>query len=417
MKRKYSILPAAVLLLQMLTACGTDAPAAPAAGQSEPVYAAEIEPRAADEAFCKQQTDFALELFRRVYETRTGENTMISPYSVMQAMTMTANGAARDTRQEMQQVLGGDIPLEMLNQYLYAWRTEQPHTDRCKLETANAIWYNENVPAPQSDFLRINREWFGADCFQAPFTQKTLSEINDWVKKHTDRMIPKILDRLLPNETMVLVNAVCFDAKWQKKYEKEDIKEKNFMNADGSTTGVQMMYSDENAYLSLDGAEGFLRYCDGPYAFAGILPPEDMTADAYLAELDGQSLYSLLNDVQETSVRAGIPPFRFDTGTELQGILPDMGMPLAFSDDADFSGVTGEQRGTGISRVIHKSYVEVDANGTKAAAATAVTLKENGIILDLETKFVILDRPFIFMIVDMNTHLPVFIGTVQNLSE
>lgn len=414
MKRKYGTLLAAVLLIQTLTACGTDT-RKPASGQSGAVFAAEIEPKAADKTFCTQQADFALALFRRVYETKNGENAMLSPYSVMQAMTMTANGAAGETRQEMQQVLGGDIPLETLNQYLYAWRAEQPHTNRCKLETANAIWMRDKDFTVRPEFLNVNREWFGADSFLAPFDRKTVSEINCWVKKHTDNMIPKVIERLSPQDMMVLVNAVCFDAKWQNKYEKDDIKERDFRNADGSATSVEMMYSDEHAYLSQDGAEGFLRYYDGPYAFAGILPPEEMSPDAYLAELDGKSLYKLLTDVQETAVRAGIPPFAFDTDTELQGILPEMGMPQAFSDDADFSGIS-ETVSLHIDTVIHKTHVEVDAEGTKAAAVT-VTLCTNGALVTDETKYVILDRPFIFMIVDTNTHLPVFLGVVKNLSE
>ncbi len=415
MKRKLWLLPAAVLLLQTLTACGTDTPQ-PAAGQSGAVYAAEIEPKAADEPFCTQQADFALDLFRRVYETKSGENVMLSPYSVMQAMTMTANGAAGDTRTEMQQVLGGEIPLETLDQYLYAWRTEQPHTDRCKLETANAIWMRDKDFTVRPEFLNVNREWFGADSFLAPFDQSTVKEINGWVKKHTDDMIPKVIERLSPQDMMVLVNAVCFDAKWQNKYEKDDIKTRDFLNADGTTTEVEMMYSDEQAYLSLDGAEGFLRDYDGPYAFAGILPPEDMSPDEYLASLDGKSLYKLLTDVQGNEVRAGIPPFAFDTDTELQGILKEMGMPAAFSDSADFSGIS-EDVPLRIDTVIHKTHVEVDAEGTKAAAVTAVTLRTNGELVTEETKYVILDRPFIFMIVDTNTHLPVFLGVVKNLSE
>ncbi len=411
MKQKHISLLTAAVMLASMTACGADTPAQ----KPGAVLAAEITPKAADELFCEQQAAFALDLFRRVNETKNDENTMVSPYSVMQALTMTANGAAGDTRMEMEQVLGGNIPLETLDQYLYAWRTEQPHTKQCKLETANAIWMNQNSFDVKPDFLKINREWFDADSFKAPFDQSTVGDINNWVKKHTDGMIEKVLDSLSPQARMVLVNAVCFDAKWKEKYEKDDIKEREFLNADGTTTSVDMMFSNENAYLEMDGAEGFLRYYDGPYAFAGILPPEDMTVDQYLAKLDGKTLYKALIGVQETEVRAGIPPFKFDTDAELVGILSEMGMPTAMTPAADFSGIADDPD-LHIGEVIHKTHVDVDAEGTKAAAVTAVTLRDNAIFVEEMPKIVILNRPFIFMIVDMNTHLPVFIGTVKNLS-
>ena len=236
------------------------------------------------------------------------------------------------------------------------------------------------------------------------------------MKKHTDGMIQKVIERLVPTDRMVLVNAVCFDAKWQNKYESDDIKDRDFLNADGTTAKAEMMYSDEYAYLELDGAEGFLRYYDGPYAFAGILPPEEMTAEEYLAQLNGKSLYRMLTDVQDIKVRAGIPQFTFDTDADLKGVLTEMGMQDAFSEQADFSGIS-ESTGLKIGEVIHKTHVDVDAEGTKAAAVTAVTLQCNGVIAEIEQKIVTLDRPFIFMIVDTNTNLPVFIGTVQNLSK
>ena len=414
LKRIGSIAAAGALVGILLTACGADPAGEQPAAKSADVLAAEITPKAADQPFCEAQTAFAAELLRRVQTGFDGENIMVSPYSVVQALAMAANGAAGDTRTEMEQLLGGKIPLDVLDQYLYAWRTEQPDTKTCKLKTANAIWIKDSDFEVNPDFLTVNREWFGAECRKAPFNTDTVSYINRWVSDKTDDMIPKIIDNLTPDMRSVLVNAVCFDAKWQTPYESEDIKSAKFRNADGSETETEMMYSDETAYLEQNGAVGFLRYYDGPYAFAGILPPEDLTVEEYLAQLDGEQLGRLLTDVQETEVRAGMPAFSGDTTVELKGILSEMGMPAAFTEQADFSGISGTNP-VRIGEVIHKTHIDVDANGTKAAAATAVTFQANGILVS-DQKIVILNRPFVYAIVDLNTHLPVFIGTVQHLA-
>lgn len=413
---KMKKLTLAAISAMLLTGCGRQQlPASDPAPADEPVaYASDLTAKPADDAFCEQQTAFALDLFRRVYQTAEQTNTMISPYSVMQALAMTANGAAGENLKQMEQVLGGGTPIETLDRYLYGWRLAQPHTNRCKLNTANAIWVQEGNFSVKQDFLQINREWFGADCFRAPFDQKTLGDINSWVNEHTDRMIPEIIDSFNPNDRMVLVNAVSFDAKWQTAYESEDVKEADFTNADGNKIRTEMMYSDESIYLSHDGATGFLRYYDGPYAFAGILPPEDMTVSAYLEQLDGKSLRKMLTKGETAEVRAGIPSFSYDTDATLNQVLSEMGMPMAFGAGSDFSGMT-ESVPLMIGRVLHKTHIDVDAEGTKAAAATAATMTFKADPMEKEKKTVILNRPFLYMIVDTNTNLPVFIGTVQDL--
>lgn len=411
MKKEKLIAGAAAAML--LSGCGADADAAPGIPAAE-LAVQTISGKPADDAFRASQYEFALSLFRETLRTKAGENAMVSPYSVIEALAMTANGAAGDTRTEMEQVLGGGIATDELNRYLYAWRCGQPDTKTCKLKTANGIWmYDGNFDVYPS-FLQVCEQYYGAELRKAPFTEKTVDDINNWVKKSTDGMIPGIVQQLEPDDRMVLVNAVCFDAKWRDPYESEDIKERIFLNADGTEQPVTLLYSDEAEYLELGDAVGFLRYYDGPYAFVGILPPEDVPVQEWLDGLTADDLGSMLAHRRTEDVRAAIPEFTYDTNTELKQILSSLGMPLAFTDAADFSGTS--ETALHIGSVVHKTYIELDADGTKAAAATAAIMTMNGAApLENEPKYVILNRPFVYLILDTMTDLPVFIGTVQQL--
>lgn len=413
MRKEKLIAGAAAAML--LSGCGTDADAAPGVPAAE-LAVQTISGKPADDAFRASQYEFALSLFRDTLRTTEGENAMVSPYSVIEALAMTANGAAGDTKAEMEQVLGGGIGMDELNRYLYAWRCNQPDTKTCKLKTANGIWVHDDADFEvYPSFMQVCGQYFGAELRKEPFSEKTVDGINKWVKKNTDDMIGKIVSDLKPDDRMVLVNAVCFDAKWRDPYESENIKERIFMNADGTEQPVTLLYSDEAEYLELGDAVGFLRYYDGgQYAFAGILPPVEVSVQAWLDGLTAKDLCEMVEKRSREDVRAAIPEFTYDTDTEMKEILASLGMPLAFTEAADFSGISDTP--LHIGSVLHKTHIELDANGTKAAAATAVIMQMNGgEVIENEPKYVILNRPFVYLILDTETNLPVFIGTVQQL--
>lgn len=405
---------ALLLAALMLTGCGaqqslsTQTPAVPAAEfmQLEP------DGKETDIGFSAAQYRFALELLRNVQKAKGQANVMVSPYSVMQALAMTANGAANQTRAEMEQVLGNGISVNDLNEYLYAWRTNQPDSDSCQLHTANGIWINRDIEQINQLFVTQNQNYYAAEIRKAAFDQRTVKEINGFVNKATGRMIPEILSGLDPEASAVLVNAVSFEGKWAVSYEKKQIRDGVFHNADGSESTVQMMHGEESEYLESEDAVGFLRYYDGPYAFAGILPPEHISVQDWLDAQSPESLLAMIEGRQECAVMSVMPAFTADTDVHLEQILPDMGMPSAFSGSADFSCMSDTPMR--ISEVIHKTHIEVDAKGTKAAASTAVVMQKNDAEV-MPEKTVRLDRPFVYMILDMNTELPVFVGTVQQI--
>lgn len=404
---KKAILPAICSLLSavLLTGCG--------AAEAEQLDIPDVSGRTADVSFTEALDGFALGLLRGVQTEKPGENVTVSPYSVMQALAMTANGAAGDTLTETEQLFGG-IPVSELNQYLSEWRAHQPDSKTCKLLTANAVWFRDGAGfTVKDDFLERCRLYYDADAFREPFDAGTVKKINQWTSKHTDRMIPKLIDGLSSDDTMVLTNAVCFDAKWAEPYKDTQVKAGSFTAADGTEQPVKYLSSAEAVYLEADGTTGFLRPYDGDCAFVGILPPKGVPAEEYLNGLTREAFEKLLVSREETNVLVKIPEFAYDTDCELTHVLNQLGMQKAFTAEADFSGMSDTPQHIG--KVIHKTHIEVDAAGTKAAAATAVTMRKNAADGTACNKFVLLERPFIYMILDTQNDLPLFIGTVQSV--
>ena len=358
-------------------------------------------------------TDFALRLFKAANED--GENVLISPLSVMCALSMTLNGAEGNTLAQMENVLG--MQRDELNLYLYSYITSLPKGEKYKLIQANSIWFRDDDRFSVSpDFLQTNADYYGADIYKAPFDRQTLRDINNWVKLNTDGMIPKILDDIPDSAIMYLVNALAFEAEWKEVYKKTQVRDGKFTTEDGEVQKVKLMYAEENRYLEDENATGFIKYySDKKYAFAAILPNEGVSVSEYLASIDGEALYSMLTNSQSTTVKTAIPKFDVEYDTEMSGILKEMGMSDAFSQNlADFSGIGSSTRGNiYIGRVIHKTFIEVGEKGTRAGAATVVEMNDAA-APPSKPKEVILDRPFIYMLIDCENNVPFFIGTLMD---
>ena len=366
-----------------------------------------------DDTFRAAYADFSLGLLQR---TAAGSgNLMISPYSVMQALGMTANGAAGDTLAGIEQALGGQ-PVDRLNGCLASWRTGQPKTANCMLTTANSIWIRDaESVSVRPEFLQKNVDYYAAGAFLRDFSDgKTCKDINKWIDANTMHMIPKVLDGISPDAVMYLVNAVAFDAKWLQTYEKKNVSTRTFYAADGTEQTADMMYSDETVYLEDEHAAGFMRpYDGGRYYFAALLPDEDTPIADYIAGLTAERLNAVFRSAKQAAVHAGIPKFSCDYDTDLSEALADMGMAAAFSGAADFSGMTDTP--VQISRVLHNTHIEVDEKGTKAAASTVVEMRKNAEAPMPGSYTVILDRPFLFAIFDMECGMPVFLGVIRAL--
>lgn len=382
---------------------------------SDGIKSAEVSGAEADSEFILGQTEFALEMMKR--EISDDTNTLISPYSVMQALAMTANGADGETKAEMEKVLGG-MSIDRLNKYLYTQRVSQPDGESCKLSTANSIWSRdaEGLFTVNPDFLQKNADYYGADFFAAPFDSTTVKDINNWVSEKTDKMITELVKDISPYTLMYLINAVAFDAKWLEPYMENDVADSYFTDYKGDVQTARMMYSTEPCYLEGENAEGFMKYYSGKrYAFAAILPDEGIALSDYINSLTSDELNRILSEPQITDVSAGLPKFEYDFDTQLNETLKDMGMPAAFDpEEADFTKMAAINAHLFISSVIHKTHIEVTEAGTRAAAVTGVEMSTDS-IKPVPDKEIILNRPFIYAIVDTETHLPVFLGTVGSV--
>ena len=362
--------------------------------------------------------DFGVRLFQTSMEE--GKNTLISPLSVLYALAMTANGADGETLAQMEQVLG--MGVDNLNSYMLAYLDLLPETKDYKMSLANSIWFKDDPNfAVEQSFLQTNADYYGAGAYKAAFDEGTRNDINNWVKEHTDGMIPEIIDEIPDEAIMYLVNALAFDAKWADEYEEHQIREGRFTMEDGTRQDVDMMHSEEYAYLEDDLATGFIKYYkDRKYAFVAMLPNEGVSVSQYVDSLTGEHLRELLNNPQDLTVFASIPKFETEYDIEMSEVLQEMGMTDAFDYRvADFSKL-GTYNVDGmnicINRVLHKTFISVTEQGTRAGAATAVEMVAEGAMEIVEYKEVILDRPFVYMLIDCETNLPFFIGTMMNVN-
>ena len=258
-----------------------------AANLMDGVTAKTVSGKAADDAFKNSNADFAIRLFQ---QTRDGnKNSLISPLSVMLALSMTANGAKGETLAQMEALLGGDIPMETLNEYLYSYIKALPSEKTAKLNSANSIWFRDNGFTAEKAFLQKNADYYGAEAYKSVFDEKTLRDINNWVKKNTDGKIEKIIDDLDPDAVMYLINTVLFDAEWESIYKKDEISDSTFTALDGTKRTISMMYSTEQRYLDDGKATGFIKPYKSGYSFVALLPNGDISLSDYVASMTGKS--------------------------------------------------------------------------------------------------------------------------------
>lgn len=369
----------------------------------------------ADEAFIHAQTDFALRLLR---SCSSEKNTLLSPLSVMLALSMTANGADGQTKAEMEAVLG--MTTQELNAYLCSYVNQITGSKTVNLAIANSVWYRDADHLHVNPaFLQTALDYYAADAYKAPFDDQTVKDVNNWVKENTDGMIDKIVDMIRDETEIYLINALMFDAKWYETYKQESqIRPGTFHAADGTDQSATMMHGSEDTYLQDSLATGFIKYYeDHRYAFVALLPNEGVSVSDYVNSLTVESLQAMLASARSAMVFTVMPKFSYDYKIDLNDTLKAMGMPTAFHQDyADFSSMaTADQRNLFISKVLHKTHITVDTEGTRAGAVTSVTI-DSATGGYPESYEVTLDRPFIYLILDTETNLPIFTGTLMSLT-
>ncbi len=369
--------------------------------------------------FAQAFNNFSVELFKQSVkqDLKQGRNTLVSPESVSFALGMTANGANNNTLVQMKNVLCGTMSLADYNKNMNLLISDahNSNSENSKLEIANSVWLKDMKGLTlKESFVKTCKEQFNAEMFKAPFDKSTVESINGWVNEKTHNMIPRIVETLDANARAVLVNCVAFDSKWAVPYDEDQIKENcEFTNANGEKTNCTMLSSKEKFYVEGEHETGFVKeYSGGKYVFMAVLPNEGTGIYEYVSSLTADRFAKLYKErTGRYDVKTKTPQFKYDYDINLNETLRGMGMEEAFTMNADFSNMTGD-KSLYIGSVLHKTHIELDANGTKAAAATAVTMDAKCALDESLPKTVYLDRPFVYAIMDTRTGLPVFMGTV-----
>lgn len=373
-----------------------------------------------NEAFISQTADFSMQLFKNstADNLKKGKNVLVSPESAIVALSMTANGADGDTLEELEKVLCKNMHMEDFNKYLSAYNSRLTAAKGVKFHSANSIWMKDTIKV-QEKFLDTNKKYYGADVFLSPFNADTVEEINKWVKTNTDDMIDRLLDEISARSVMYLINAIAFEGKWMEQYEDYQVEEnEKFTNYKGEKQKATMLCATEEEYIKGGDETGFVKpYKGGKYAFMALLPDEKISVEDYVSGLSGEKFLDLYKSRKQKSVETKIPEFSYDYSIELNDALSSMGIHKAFSPEADFTKMAKADTGNlYINKVLHKTFIELDRYGTKAAAVTAVEMKCGSAAPGMEEKpKVYLDRPFVYAIINTDTGLPVFVGAVNRL--
>lgn len=360
----------------------------------------------------KNLNKFSSKLFLSIFDDK---NTLVSPLSIMGALGMTANGANNDTRDEFVRLFGA-TDIEAVNNAFANYIKSLPSHENYKFNIANSIWINDNTGfKPNIEFLQTNANYYNAELYEATFNKKTQDEINSWVNKNTDGMIPTIIDQIDDGTIMYLINALSFDAEWHRIYNEGDIFTDVFYDEEENTEEVEFMFSKERKYLEGKTYTGFIKdYKDGKYSFVALLPNEGINMRAFISDLDYEKMYEDIKSPEDIVVHATMPKFSYSFDTPLVKPLENMGLLKAFNSDlADFSNMgTSKNEDLFVGNVIHKTFIEVNEKGTRAGAATAVVMETTSAPMDIKT--VVLNRPFMYMIIDKENGLPMFVGTLMN---
>lgn len=344
-------------------------------------------------------------------------NPVLSPVSAYIALCMAGNGAEGETKEEFRNMLGGDmmcIPDELMN-------ILPQNEESIQLTVANSAWIDDTFTA-RKEWLGTVKSLFDASVYQADLdTPETKDDINQWVSGHTNQKIPKLLEQTLDEDAkLALVNALYFHADWENKFDAAYTRERTFRLDDGTETETDMMYTmyQDCEYFKDDMSEGvLLPYKDSHFAFAAIKPRGKESIREWYESCSSEKLSELIAKREKEDVELSLVKFTANCKKKLNESLMQMGLVRAFDlEQADFSSIedTKEQTGLYLGLVLQEAVIETAEEGTEAAAATFVEA-DAGEAMSTDMFFpVTFDRSFLYMIMDMENEVPVFIGIMDN---
>jgi len=362
---------------------------------------------------------FAVDLFREVLSADTSKNLMISPLSVSIALGMTYNGAEGETKTAFEEALRQTgLDRHDINRIHGALIEHLISADpKVSMEIANSIWVNDLFTLMQ-EFADTNRIYYDAEINSLDFSSPdAVNTINNWIDDKTQGKISEVLDEIPPAAVMYLINAIYYYGSWTFEFDEKDNQPINFLfeNATrGEVEGMQMeadlgYYSDD--LLSM--VE--LPYGNEKYSMVLMLPNTGKTTADIVDNFSLENWNLWTENLSSNTVRVHIPKFKFEYKTLLNKALTEMGLGRAFSGSAQFPLMVEEADNLRISRVIHKTFIDVNEEGTEAAAVTVVEIELTSVGPD-QTKYFTADRPFLFVIREKTSGALVFMGKVSQPS-
>ena len=388
--------------------------------QSNNVQAKAIDTFATSESVTSlsdSMNDFSLNLYQHIISETNG-NVFFSPYSIFVALAMTYEGAHGDTAEQMNNVLGfeqnNEVSLCSFGRIYNLLNIDAKYT----LNTANALWTKEDYPFLE-EYLNFIDNYYMGKATDVDFTKpdEAAEIINKWVEENTGGKIEDMLSSgdISPGTVLILSNAIYFKGLWLTQFNVEETVDRDFKLATGETIEVPTMVStNSEVYFNYTETKDMqlleLPYKGDAVSMIILLPKEN---DLIMVEqtLNKENLSIWLDSMYPANIDICLPKFTFKTEYNLKNILIDMGLDIAFSSNADFSGMNG-YGGLFIEKVLHKAFVEVNEEGSEAAAATTVHVLETA--MPGPTKVFDADHPFIFLIQHKETDTILFMGSVEN---
>lgn len=367
-----------------------------------------------DSKLVNGNTKFGFKLFSEIAQQDVNKNIFVSPMSVAVALAMTYNGASGETQQAMAKTLElQGLSLQDVNQSNEALRTVLMNADpSVQLSIANSLWVDQKVDL-KPEFLQRNQQFYQAKVTDLDFKSPNApAMINSWVKENTKGKINQIVDKIDPNQVLFLLNAIYFKGSWATKFDATQTANKPFYLANGTQKQHPMM-SQRGKYLYSEN-EQFqavaLPYGKGRFSFYIFLPKQNSTLRAFQQQLNPENWETWMTQFRRREGAIQLPRFKMEYDIELTNALKGLGMDIAFSSRADFAQMSTAD--VEISEVKHKTFVEVNEEGTEAAAVTSVAIAQTSVQMPQEPFRMIVDRPFFSCIRDNQTGTLLFMGSI-----
>ena len=401
----------------VLAACGASDPTSPSTQAAPALTSLPRNLTDAERSVLSATNAFSFSLWKQVNSTRKDSNVFVSPLSASFSLGMALNGAANQTFDEMRSALhfGGASIADIDGGYKSLMSLLTSLDKSVTMNVANSIWYRKDFPFNQG-FLDDGANYFGASIKPLDFNDASgsMSAINGWVNARTNGKIPTIVDQIDPANVMFLINAIYFKGSWRTKFDAAATIDAPFHAAAGDQNArlmhreAKISYTETSAFQAVD-----LPYGDSAFAMTIVLPKPGSSVESLASSLDASVLQSVTNSLHTAQIDLFMPKVKLSFTRNLIPDLQSLGMSVPFTDHADFTRMSTRGRELDISQVRHKTYVDINEEGTEAAAVTSTGISVTSAPVATTMR---VDRPFIFVIRERLSGTMLFMGKIVSVA-